>query len=710
MCDENIAVSIRTLNQMSSIIPNRMEKLKLASLSAGIVAGFTTDCSYGDDLSLMRGYDTLVAPRVESLSHVLRSYIVLNKTWYNTGAQSISNIRNIFITGRKHPVNTIKNAFAIISKVESNQNNIEGDMTLFHGLYILNQYGIDLDAPFYRLLESTREKGLLHTVKAFREHVIKTAKRITKDGTRLDILDDSKLEVITSVMTGLIMGYCEPLPTTTVDFNQYYATAAYPYGLSLLNELVEKLTVNTDLIFNTYRSTLETRYELSYEPVATVRGVLALLMDNNILAEDMSKSIDISNKEELLDYIVGMVKGVYDVRKSAAEREVLHDLDFLPVNPIHELVNVPESPEELSKRMEEMVASNESALIELNALLDTISNQRIRTVSNEALTGSQKLGILFMVVGGALMAWAVYATFFKNAASHTKSVEKLRDQINKDLAETNKVLSNLKPLSTPDLKAQSARMETKLKQLNATGNTSELAKQILQGKNPIDAKVTNLSYPHKGENIATFYDFSKFKASAAFETYSHFMEAMNTGLLENMFDKRFDDVKTLDELKARCAVVEKDCKDIVAKYGVKFPAEFKGSNVNVTQLTDYMRTNVNDNNFIRSLEKAEKQCMAAYTGIDSMKPDESLALLDAELTKHGVDEATRKQMGVEVKKTINVITETFKQIAKTYLLLVSNVRIWENLVFKHLGLFRFLMHSLTTEEQIENPAVKRVHL
>ena len=73
MCDQNIAVSIRNLNQMSSIIPNRMEKLKLASLSAGIVAGFTTDCFYDTDTSLSKGYDATVSDRVNGLSNVLKN-------------------------------------------------------------------------------------------------------------------------------------------------------------------------------------------------------------------------------------------------------------------------------------------------------------------------------------------------------------------------------------------------------------------------------------------------------------------------------------------------------------------------------------------------------------------------------------------------------------------------------------------------------------
>lgn len=711
MCDENIAVSVRTLNQMSSILPNRMEKLKLASLAAGIVAGFTTDCTYSEDFSLSRGYDNDVAGRVDTLARVLRSYIVLNTSWYNTGARTVSDLRNVFITGRRHPLNTIENVFSLISQVESAQNNHAGDIRNFAARSIFYEYDIDINTPFYRLINNTKEKGLLKTLVEYREHVIKSAKRINGDGKRLDILDNGKIATIISVMAGFIIGYCEPLPTSPVDFEQFYSTTAYPFAMSLLNELVEKVSIDTGLVFNAFRAALETRYELAFEPVATVRGVIGVMITNEILAKDMAEAINNSHKEELLSYIVGMVKGVYDVRKDAAEREVLHELDFLPVNPIHELVNRPESYEDVEARMEEMIASNESMLIQLSQMFDDVSSRRIRTISNEALTGTQKMGILFMVIGGALMAWAVYATFFKNAAKHTSSVENLRKQINKDLEETNKVLSEYgKVHFNPTLKAQSKSIDEKLKKLNASGNATELYKNIAQGKGPIEAKTNSLSYNHGGANLAAFYDFSKFKTSAAFNTYSEFMHAVTSGLVENMFDNRFDNVKSIDDMRARCAAIEKDCSDTVKRYSIKFPTEIKGSTVTVSQITDYMHTNVNDNDFIRALEKAEKECIAAYKGIDGMKLDEILAQLDAELVKEGMDEATRKEMGIMLKKTINVMTDTFKHIAKSYLLLVSNVRIWENLVFKHLGLFRFLMHSLTTEEQIENPAVKRVHL
>lgn len=714
MCDENIAVSIRTLNQMSSIIPNRMEKLKLASLSAGIVAGFTTDCSYGDDLSLMRGYDTLVAPRVESLSHVLRSYIVLNKTWYNTGAQSISNIRNIFITGRKHPVNTIKNAFAIISKVESNQNNIEGDMTLFHGLYILNQYGIDLDAPFYRLLESTREKGLLHTVKAFREHVIKTAKRITKDGTRLDILDDSKLEVITSVMTGLIMGYCEPLPTTTVDFNQYYATAAYPYGLSLLNELVEKLTVNTDLIFNTYRSTLETRYELSYEPVATVRGVLALLMGNNILAEDMSKSIDTSNKEELLDYIVGMVKGVYDVRKSAAEREVLHDLDFLPVNPIHELVNVPESPEELSKRMEEMVASVES-LLNVPIVFDEAGLRKIKTVSIERLNGRQITGLAMVVLGGAMMAWAVYYTFFKQTATLAKKTSDYHEQAQKHIDQINKDLANAQRLRQVNAEAFKKQLEETSKRLKlspALQNTSlvdsvvankvseAVAKQLGSGTKVEDMKLPVIKYTMTGNLGAEQPDLSKSSIKEQLSTFVLYQKAIaNNELESHILPEKFKTISSVEQFDKYISETEVYLKRLSKDFAPRPWTNKTGKEITQDQLFKYIKINLLDKQVSDQLENCAKFAEANTNRVSSIDY-EARSKEYEEIIKSSIpniSDEDLKECLISIRDLNKNIQTLYRRMGDAFIWFQKNVMAWDQLAVKHMHAIKIINDTFKTD-------------
>lgn len=711
MCDQNIAVSIRNLNQMSSIIPNRMEKLKLASLSAGIVAGFTTDCFYDTDTSLSKGYDATVSDRVNDLSSVLKNYIVLNKSWYDSGARTISDIRNIFITGRKHPLNTLNNVFSVITRIEFNQNAMDNGVKINAAKNILMKYDLSLDIPFHRLITNTREKGLLVTLNGFRENIIKSAKRITSDGTRLDILDERQLSIIISVVAGLIIGYAEPLPSTVVDFNEYYATTAYPFAVSLTNELVEKLTIDTDSLFAAYRSTIEARYELTYEPVATVRGLLSILTTNDILSKNMSEAITNSNKEELIEYIVSMVKGVYDVRKEHLERSVLHELDYLPIDtPVYEMFNKPESHTDIQKRMEEMLVSNESALIELNNLYNQRDFHRYRSISTEAMTGTQKMGIMFMILGGALMAWAVYATFFKNAAKHTSDVQALRNQINKDMAAINITLKEPAKTTNVDFAAQSKRIQEKLNHLKVTGDTKDLSKQILQG-NPIqDIKSNSVSYAHNGDKLAAFYDFSKFKVSQEFVTYSAFMKGMTDGLLEELFDKRFDNVKNLTEMRAVCAAIDQDLVGLKQRYGLKFPNEIKGTTVTTTQLTDYMKINVYDATFIQSLEKAETECTAAYKGISSMNMDEVLKTLDAELVAHGVNDADRKQMGLLVKKTITNMTNSFKDIAKSYLLLISNVRAWDGLVIKHLKVTRLILKDLDVIEQMHNPAVSKIRI
>lgn len=711
MCDQNIAVSIRNLNQMSSIIPNRMEKLKLASLSAGIVAGFTTDCFYDADTSLSKGYDATVSDRVNGLSNVLKNYIVLNKSWYDSGARTISDIRNIFITGRKHPLNTLNNVFSVITRIEFNQNAMDNGVKINAAKNILMKYDLSLDIPFHRLLTNTREKGLLVTLNGFRETIIKSAKRITSDGKRLDILDERQLSTIISVVAGLLIGYAEPLPSTTVDFNEYYATTAFPFAASLTNELVEKLTIDTDSLFAAYRSTIEARYELTYEPVATVRGLLSILTTNDILSKNMSEAIVNSNKEELVEYIVGMVKGVYDVRKEHAERSVLHELDYLPIDtPFYEMFNKPESNEDIQKRMEEMLVSNESALVELNALFNQREFHRYRSVSTEAMTGTQKMGILFMVLGGALMAWAVYATFFKNAATHTSDVQKLRNQINKDLAALNITLKEPAKTTNIDFNAQSKRINDKLNKLKVNGDTKDLTKQIVQGNNIQDIKSTTVSYVHNGDRLAAFYDFSKFKVSKEFVVYSSFMEDMNRGLLEQSFIKQFNNVKDMNDMRARCAAIDQDIAALQKRYIIKFPGNIKGSTINVTQLTEYMTTNVYDAVFIQSLENAETACTAAYNGISNMNTDEAIKEMDAELVKNGVNDADRKIMGLLVKQSLTKMTNMFKDIAKSYLLLISNVRVWDGLVVKHLNVTRIILKDLDTVSQISNPAVAKIQL
>ena len=93
-----------------------------------------------------------------------------------------------------------------------------------------------------------------------------------------------------------------------------------------------------------------------------------------------------------------------------------------------------------------------------------------------------------------------------------------------------------------------------------------------------------------------------------------------------------------------------------------------------------------------------------------MNMDDVLKTLDAELVAHGVNDADRKQMGLLVKKTITNMTNSFKDIAKSYLLLISNVRAWDGLVIKHLKVIRLILKDLDVIEQMHNPAVSKIRI
>lgn len=709
MCDENIAVSIRSLNQMSSILPNRMEKLKLASLSAGIVAGFTTDCNYGLDLSIMKGYDTTVAGRVNDLEQVLRNFIVLNKSWYHTGARTVSDVRNVFITGRKHPMNTLENIFSVITSIESKQANIEASVEINAALTILRQYSLNLDIPFHRLIEQAKEDGLWATISNFRDSIIKSAKRMTSTGERLDILDDHKLSVIISVVTGLIIGYCEPIPTTAVDFNNYYATTAYPFAMGLVNELVERTLINTDAVFLTYRATLETRYELALEPVATVRGLISVIINKDILSEDMSKAIQDSNKAELLDYIVGMVKGVYDVRKEQAERSVLHELAYLPINPISDMVNRPETSQEVEERMVEMVASSESAIVDIANLLNSRELNRYRVISQEAMTGKQKLGIVFMIIGGALMAYAIYATFFKNAASHTKNIQDFHNQMDKDLHDINHNLATLGLQRITFTRTDEAELKDAYNKLGCGANVKDVVKDVQGAKDVTEVSSTSLLYTHSGKTLSSFYDFSSFKVASAFNNYSKFMEAINNNVFNKILDSdNFKNCRNMSDFIKKVDEGKQQLNNVKRQYSIQFPKEIKNDTVSAKQLADYVKHNVYLPDMIKSMQEAEKHCTNMYHAIDNMDNEAFLAQLDKNLVNAGMPENESKEICKLLKALYSEVNLTLKELAKQYLLLIGNVRVWDKAVVSHLRVVRLTMKTLELSDQIDNPVQKQI--
>ncbi len=714
MCDENIAVSIRTLNQMSSILPNRMEKLKLASLAAGIVAGFTTDCTYSEDFSLSRGYDNDVAGRVETLARVLRSYIVLNTSWYNTGARTVSDLRNVFITGRRHPLNTVENIFSLISQVESAQNNYEGDIRNYAARSILYEYDIDMNTPFYRLINDTKENGLLKTLVGYREHLIKTAKRVTTDGKRLDILDNDKIATVISVIAGFIIGYCEPLPTSPVDFEQFYSTTAYPFAMSLLNELVEKVSIDTGLVFNAFRAALETRYELAFEPVATVRGVIGVMITNEILAKDMAEAIKNSHKEELLSYIVGMVKGVYDVRKSAAEREVLHELDFLPVNPIHELVNVPESPEELSKRMEELVASTES-LLNTNFDFDEKALRHIKSVSVERLNARQITGLAMVVLGGVMMAWAVYYTFFKQSATlakktadYHKEAKDRMEKINKDLAEAQRLRAvNAEAFkkqleeATQRLKLSPALQQTSLVDNKVANNVSEVViNQIRSGTKIEEMKLPVIKYTLVGNLGTEQPDLSKSSIKEHLGTFALYQKAIaNNELESHILPEKFKAISSVEQFDKYIAETTVFLKRLSKDFTPRPWVNKAGKEITQDQLLKYININLLDKQVSDQLDQCVKFAEANANRVSSIDY-EARSKEYEEIIKSSIpniSDEDLKECLISIRDLNKNIQTLYRRMGDAFIWFEKNVMAWDQLAIKHMHAIKIINDTFKTD-------------
>lgn len=340
MCDENIATSINSLSRMSSIIPQSLERIKVTSLAAGIIASVTTDTLYNEEVSLIKGYNTNVVSRVDKLYNVISDRVVLNKSWYESGAKLTADIKNIFTIGRSHPLFTMENVFSFINLTDP-------DFVTNTALATVKIYGIDLDVRFNNTLEIARTNGIAKAMEFNKNNFIKSAKRIDSDGNRLPLFDEFKLSEILSPLLGVTLGYLEPLPTSSVDFNEYYTKTAYMHAVTVLNEMVEKFQLNTDVVFEAYRDTFETRYELVYEPSVLIPGIVALMNQKDLLPTAIKEAVLRTNKISLVNYIQEVVKAVYVARQEAIERSVLHELNYLPMvgNPVEDILNTLESRE-----------------------------------------------------------------------------------------------------------------------------------------------------------------------------------------------------------------------------------------------------------------------------------------------------------------------------------------------------------------------------
>lgn len=716
MCDQNIAVSIRTLNQMSSIIPNRMEKLKLASLSAGIVAGFTTDCFYSEDMSLAKGYDATVSDRVNDLSRVLKNYIVLNKSWFDTGARTISDARNIFITGRKHPLTTLGNIFSMVTLIEYNQNDMENGLQINAARSTLVKYGLSLDVPFYRLLTCAREKGLLVTLTGFREDIIKKAKRIDSHGQRLDILDETQISTVVSVVAGLIIAYTEPLPSTPVDFNDYYAVTAYPFAMSLTNQLVEKMQIDTTVLFGTYRSGLETRYELAFEPTTSVRGLMEVLINNNVLATDMAEAITNSNKGELLDYIVGMVKGVYDVRKEALERDVLHNLDYLPIddNPISDMVNRPESHDEIQKRMEDLVASAEAILLENYNLTDK-DIRDFKRISTETLSGRQALGIAMMIVGGALMAWAVYVTFFKKSAEINKKSADLQAKADAILDDTKKMLqSHSNAMYTNGLEFNK-RVEQRQQELANRFNNQSAEKLTPNKVNDITkSKVTKLNKASKPTDVilddqkyamlttsSEMVDLSSVKCSDIINKYMTYQKDMLAGNVDHwVIPERFKGIKSIEAFDDYFEKARQNIQTMSTRYGAKNLPPLSTVYVTGKQLKAFINNSDANGRLLEQMLECGKIIDQNNDRIDKVDFEGRAAEYEAAI-KAGIpniSEEDLKECLSLIKKLNTELQNQYKILGTNFVKFNKNLIAWNTVAIKELATIGMLAEQFKIED------------
>lgn len=715
MCDQNIAVSIRSLNQMSSIIPNSMEKLKLASLSAGIVAGFTTDCFYDADTSLSKGYDATVSDRVNGLGNVLKNYIVLNKSWYDSGARTISDMRNIFITGRKHPLNTLNNVFSVITRIEFNQNNMDNGVKINVAKNILMHYGLSLETPFHRLLTTTRDKGLLVALTGFREDIIKNAKRINTEGVRLDILDESKISTIVSVVGGLIIGYAEPLPSTSVDFNEYYATTAYPFAASLANELVEKLTIDTDSLFAAYRSTIEARYELTFEPVATVRGLLSILTTNDILSKNMSEAIVNSNKEELIEYIVGMVKGVYDVRKEHAERSVLHELDYLPINtPLYELFNKPESNEDIQKRMSELTASIESILA-TDYNIDVRTLRKFRTVSIERLSARQMTGIAMIVLGGALMAWAVYITFFSKTASLAKNTHDFHKESAERIAKMNKQMAQLdlagraagaamdKNLASVEkaLMESNRLLHSNIKDAAVAKKTANtVVDQINKGAKVEEIKMPEVKYTLNVGDGVPVPDLSRGPITDQLNTYAHYHRALSINELEEyILPEKFKAIKSVDAFDKYIGSSKNSIQVAGKKYRPRPLENLTGKVITQKQLLDYIDVNLLSPHVSERLEKIAKYAednVNRTSKIDyEARSKEYEEIIKAAIPD--ISDADFKECLESIRDLNKEIQKMYRTMGEAFIAFQKSILAWDKLAVTHMTTINIITEAFKTD-------------
>lgn len=703
MCDENIAVSVRKLSQMSSVIPNRLEKIKLTSLAAGVVAGFTTDSSYGADISVQKGYDQTVAPRVNELKKIISNTLIVNTTWLNMGATSISTIRNVFITGRQHTLNTVKNLFSLLTVVEYQQANPTNANLINEGLDVMRKYGIDYDIPLYRIVNDANENGIVTAITKFVERMVQSAKRITEEGERLPILDESQISKTASVLAGAVLGYMEEVPSSNVDFEEYYINNAYPAVSTDVNELIESRLISTEHLFATYRSTIETRYELMHEPNAIIRGVLSLCTSNHLLPDEVVKAIQDANREEYVEYIIAMVKGVYDVRKDALERTVMHELVGLPINPLHGMTRH-ETNDEITEQITELMASSEAYAL-------TAYDFDESHISLEMST--KTMGIAMMVLGAGLMAWAVYATFFSKSANSAHKAGDIKERTDKVIAQVhasikeahdrhmtlNAMMKDFEEDNNNILIAIQKSTEGTSTKAKPMEIVTDIANSIEKKTDTLEVTLNKLSFTITGNKPMA--DLSEVDINLVLVKYELYQKAINQGELEQYVKpERFSGLRTVEDFDNYFETSRMRIQRAITEYSpTKLPELSTFPEVKGTAIQKYLKRNYShDNQHSAKFKKCGEYSEEMAKKLEAVDKDAQAAQYEKIVRgaiKDISDEDLKECLSL-INKLHRLIQDTYKNVGMNYNKFNLDYIAWNTVVLKHAKNVNQIVRSLTT--------------
>lgn len=707
MCDENIATSINSLSRMSSIIPQSLERIKVTSLAAGIIASVTTDTLYNEEVSLIKGYNTNVVSRVDKLYNVISDRVVLNKSWYESGAKLTADIKNIFTIGRSHPLFTMENVFSFINLTDP-------DFVTNTALATVKIYGIDLDVRFNNTLEIARTNGIAKAMEFNKDNFIKSAKRIDSDGNRLPLFDEFKLSEILSPLLGVTLGYLEPLPTSSVDFNEYYTKTAYMHAVTVLNEMVEKFQLNTDVVFEAYRDTFETRYELVYEPSVLIPGIVALMNQKDLLPTDIKEAVLRTNKISLVNYIQEVVKAVYVARQEAIERSVLHELNYLPMvgNPVEDILNTLESREEIERKMEALVASSENLIINISdqtATEDFISgiHDIINSVNQQYLDDqisvemgiAKTAGIALLILGGVIAAYLIYSKMFNSSSDKTKAVSDSHAKTTKAVETATNAIKDLDSSkvnlaqSQKELNDSNGKLQQTMKQHGISGKGSDVGKAVLNANSVEDVRTTlvkfNLLHGHTSVPVE-LWDLHNYDVAQKLSTYYSWLKMVEEG---DGYDDGLSNITgnpnlPVDTIISNCGKIIKGMENTFNSRKLKTPKKLSDPNVTMDNICKYININVYSDSVLKHFKDIEEMSLKISEHFKDNEAEEMLKEAEEAFREAGKSEEDIKKIMKSVKEVLTFMFSGIKQQNVDYLNLLMNIRMWDSAALKHANLTR----------------------